>query len=203
MSNQVSTYRQALREQILQTAMEAFAEKGIRAVKMDNIARRLSISKRTLYEVYEKKEDLLFEGIKKYKAQNDDEIRAYAESHNVLDLIVKVYYMKIEEFRAINPLFYTDLAKYPRVVEFLEEDKRTSRSKVVEFFERGIKEGYFRDSVNYEMIPHLFDGLGLYIMKHQLYREYSIKQIFDNMLLVALRGFCTERGISELEARLV
>lgn len=202
MSNQVSTYKQTLREQILHTAMKAFAKKGIRAVKMDNIARRLSISKRTLYEVYEKKEDLLFEGVKKYKAQVDAEIHAYAESHNVLDLMVKVYYMKIEEFRVVNPLFYTDLVKYPRIVEFLEEDKRMNRSKVVKFFERGIQEGYFRDDVNYEIIPHLFDGIGQYIMKHQLYREYSIEQIFDNMLLVALRGFCTERGISELEARL-
>lgn len=48
----ISTYREALKDKILETAMVAFAEKGIRAVKMDDIANSLSISKRTLYEIY-------------------------------------------------------------------------------------------------------------------------------------------------------
>ena len=42
----------------------AFAEKGIRAVKMDDIARMLTISKRTLYEIYPNKEELLLECFK-------------------------------------------------------------------------------------------------------------------------------------------
>ena len=64
----ISTYRENLKDRILSTAMADFAARGIRAVKMDDIANALSISKRTLYEVYENKEDLLFEGIKKYNS---------------------------------------------------------------------------------------------------------------------------------------
>ena len=56
----ISTYKEALKDKILTTAMTAFARNGIRAVKMDDIANALSISKRTLYEVYRNKEDLLF-----------------------------------------------------------------------------------------------------------------------------------------------
>ena len=56
----ISTYKEGLKEKILSTAMAAFYKNGIRAVKMNDIANALSISKRTLYELYKNKEDLLF-----------------------------------------------------------------------------------------------------------------------------------------------
>lgn len=58
----ISPYRQRLKTQIVETAMKAFAEKGIRGVRMDEVASSLGISKRTLYEIYDTKEALLYEG---------------------------------------------------------------------------------------------------------------------------------------------
>ena len=52
-------YRQELKGKILVTAMSLFKREGIKRVKMDDIAQALSISKRTLYETYENKEQLL------------------------------------------------------------------------------------------------------------------------------------------------
>ena len=50
-NSSVTSYRQQLREKILKISMEEFKSKGIRAVKMDDIAALLGISKRTLYEM--------------------------------------------------------------------------------------------------------------------------------------------------------
>ena len=55
----ITTYRQELSENILHTALKLFWKKGIKAVKMDDIAAQMSISKRTLYELYRNKEVLL------------------------------------------------------------------------------------------------------------------------------------------------
>ena len=60
----ISPYKQGLRDVIIDAAIKSFAEKGIRSVKMDDVAAELSISKRTLYEIFDRKEDLLFEGVK-------------------------------------------------------------------------------------------------------------------------------------------
>ena len=60
----LSAYRRGLKGKILETAMVMFAKNGIKAVRMDDIASSLNISKRTLYEIFENKEVLLFEGIK-------------------------------------------------------------------------------------------------------------------------------------------
>ena len=54
-----SVHKQELRERIVETAMRAFSMQGIRAVKMDDVAKMLGISKRTLYELYENKEYLI------------------------------------------------------------------------------------------------------------------------------------------------
>ena len=50
-SSKITAYKQRLRDRIVDTAMTAFAAQGIRAVKMDDIAQQLGISKRTLYEL--------------------------------------------------------------------------------------------------------------------------------------------------------
>ena len=49
---ETTAYKKALKGRIMETAMKAFAERGVKAVKMDDIAQMLSISKRTLYEIY-------------------------------------------------------------------------------------------------------------------------------------------------------
>ena len=51
----LTPYRQSLRDRILDAAMILFAKHGIRAVKMDDVSHALSISKRTLYELYDNK----------------------------------------------------------------------------------------------------------------------------------------------------
>lgn len=53
----MTVYRENLKIKILDTSMQLFKQKGIRAVKMDDIANDMGISKRTLYEIYSNKED--------------------------------------------------------------------------------------------------------------------------------------------------
>jgi AcrR family transcriptional regulator len=106
--------RASLRERIIEKAMQDFAMHGIRAVKMDDLATELGISKRTLYEIFKDKETLLFEGVKVYSDRKREYLQSYAEDgHHVIDIIMEAYRMKVEEVRAVNPVFYLDLMKYP------------------------------------------------------------------------------------------
>ena len=57
--------------------MTLFMADGVRAVKMDDIAAHLGISKRTLYELYSNKEQLLLEGFRFYDDENEREMMAY------------------------------------------------------------------------------------------------------------------------------
>ena len=96
-NNSQNSYRQELRERILATAMNEFYTKGIKAVKMDDIAKRLSISKRTLYEIYQNKEELLLEGMKASEAEFDAHMKAFSfqQSSNVMDILIESYHYQV------------------------------------------------------------------------------------------------------------
>ena len=199
-SKQISSYRQSLREKIIVVAIQAFAREGIKAVKMDTIAHQLGISKRTLYEIYDNKEDLIIEGLKWYQAKRDKEIaQAIGSDKNVIDIILFIYKDKVEEFHNTNPLFYSDLEKYPRVIAQLANDREQNTSRFMKFIECGIEEGFFRRDVDYHFVSMLFDAITHYIMSHQIYRQSSIEDIFHNLVFVTFRGFCTQKGIEALD----
>lgn len=198
---ETTAYRVSLRARIIEKAMQDFSMHGIRAVKMDDLASELGISKRTLYEIFEDKETLLFEGIKVYDERKREYLRSYAEEgHQVMDIILEAYHMKVEEVRAVNPAFYLDIVKYPKLVEHMKEVQQKSREGFISFMKRGVDEGYFRPDVNYELVPHIFDALGQYILSNSLVQQYSVEELFSNCFLIALRGLCTDKGLHTIDA---
>ena len=196
----ITAYKQGLRGKILATAMNDFRQRGIHAVKMDDVATELGISKRTLYEIFDKKEDLLFESLKYYYVERKERIFVKVQNcANVMEIILAVYRIKVEEFQQTNPNFYSDMVKYPQVLRFLNQENQTNRAKFQLFIERGINEGFFRSDVNYELTTRLFDALGNYVIENQLYRQFTIEEIFKNLIFVTLRGMCTTRGAATLD----
>lgn len=196
----VSKHRQEMRERVVATAMKAFAANGVKAVRMDDIAQQLSMSKRTLYELFDDKEDLLLAGIRSYRERREREMMECAsECHNVIETVLFVCRKKVEDFNHTVPQFYTDIVKCPRVMAMLEKDKTQNQERLISFFERGVQEGYFRSEINFEIVAKLFDAIGLYIMEQQLYCHYSIEQLFHNLVFTSLRGICTQQGIEVLD----
>ena len=129
--NAPSEYRKELKGKILTVAMNEFKQHGIKAVKMDDIAHCLGISKRTLYEIYSNKEELLLEGIKKDHEKKAVQMREYAFEghHNVMDILIRFYHMQTETLAGIPPQFFTDMQRFPSVVGVCK--KRLLRSGMV------------------------------------------------------------------------
>ena len=195
----LTAYRLALKEKILQTATSAFVEKGIKDVKMDDIANALSISKRTLYEIYGDKETLLFEVVKRHTQNKREILRKYGEEgHHVIEIILEAYRLRVKESHDVNPAFYEDIIRYPQIVKYMESQREENKEQFMLFMQRGVKEGLFRPDVDYTILPHLFEAIAQYVMKVNLYNKYSLEEIFTNLLLVPLRGFSTEKGLKIL-----
>ena len=196
----LSTYRLSLKSKILDSAMLDFAQRGIKSVKMDDIAKGLNISKRTLYELYENKEILLYECIKKAKAQDEREMLTMMSQHdNVIDIILNIYKIKIEQFKQVTPQFYSDLEKFPKVMSYLEEQHDRDRVLQKQFIVRGVEEGYFRKDVDIDIVIIMFDARSQYVRRTRLYNQYPVKDIFNNMLFISFRGICTQKGIEVID----
>ena len=192
---ETTAYRVSLRERIIEKAMQEFSMHGIRAVKMDDLAADLGISKRTLYEIFKDKETLLLEGIREYYNRKREYLFDYAEENrDVMEIVLESYRMKVEEVRSVNPAFYQDLIKYPKVTRFMKESQEASRTAFLDFMNRGVEDGYFRKDVNYQLVPHIFDALGQHVLNNSLLQQYSVEELYSNFFLIALRGFCTDKG---------
>ena len=196
----ISAYRQSLKTRILEAASDAFSQKGIKSVRMDDIAQSLNISKRTLYEIYENKEVLLYECLKTSKARAQEEMTFIAaQQNNVMDIIMDIYRSKMSQLQKINPQFYSDLEKYPQLQSFLEEQHDKDRTKLKDFLRRGIEEGYFKGDINVDIIANVFDAINEYMKNHKLYTEFPLEQLFNNMLFVTIRGICTQKGVAVID----
>ena len=199
--NTPTEYRRQLRKRILEVASLEFRSKGIRSVKMDDIANSLSISKRTLYEIYENKEQLLMETVKEECNSFDTCMEAYAkgDKHHVIEVLTEFYRLQMKSLAVVTPAYFIELQKYPQILEWLTKNREQRQCNAKQFFEDGIREGYFRSDVNYELITRISTGMMDYIMENRLYNNYAMKDILRNGVLLYIRGFCTLKGIEELD----
>lgn len=196
----LTAYRLSLKDKILDTAIAAFTRKGVKAVRMDDIAKSISISKRTLYEIYGDKEKLLIACVQKSHKERQQYMKAFSDTHNVIEVVIEVYRNNIIYLKEVNHMLYEDIRRYPNVMRFMEDEHNKGQKNFVEFMKRGVEEGYFRPQVNYELVARLFDAIGEHIKRERLYTQYSYEELFANMLLVPFRGFCTDEGIKILNA---
>ncbi len=195
-----NTYREKLKTKILQTATELFYRLGIRQVTMNDIANQLKISKRTLYEIYENKEELLADVLLTSDEQSMHMLKSFdTPGSDVLDIIVKVYLFKTEELSHINPVFFEELHKYPKLTDFIRRRHNRQGKDYLDFIQRGIDEGYFLPNVNYKLLKRISDAAGEYVMNHFLYKEYDFREIFQTSVLLFVRGICTTKGILRME----
>jgi AcrR family transcriptional regulator len=198
---EISKYKKSLRGRIPEVAMKLFLANGIHSVRMDDVAKQMGISKRTIYEIYDNKEALLFDVVVAHFKQRLDNMEyVLRKCSNVMEILLEVYRMKVADFKNTNPLFFSEMVRYPQLQRFLVEQNDHMRENSLLFMQRGIDEGYFRKDVNYEIAGLLFDAMGAYIMEKELYRRYSIEDIFRNIVFVSLRGMCTEKGIQAIDS---
>ena len=200
----LSTYRQELKVRILQTAMREFKQKGIRDVRMDDIAGILGISKRTLYEIYENKEELLLAGLHEEDLAKHEKLQALSADgkNTVMDILITIYNNDLTEITNTNPLFFAGLCKYPRVVKYLTTRTEEQKKEGMAFIYRGISEGYFLPSLDYEVVLKFIRLSSKTMMDELEFHGYVADYLFKNIAALLLRGFCTQKGIKIIDSLL-
>lgn len=195
-----------LRDRIIEKAGSLFIQYGIKNSSMDDIAASMGISKRTIYENFRDKEDLLISYLKKTR----DERNAYFSSDLNDDYIVTEVFIKIIEAQQNYPIanvkFFEDIHKYyPLAVQFIKEDVATNNIFLRGFLRKGIKQGYIRSNLNVEVTAFLVeDSTYTYIRASSLEQPpFSYKELFFTMMINFIRGISTEEGIRIIDEYLV
>lgn len=196
-------YKKELKGKILKASMTQFFKHGIKKIKMDDIARELGISKRTLYEIYQDKEQLLYEGLQKTEEHIDTYLVKYAKDghRNAVEILMESYYIQVDAFSQITPQFFIDILKYKKVMEMLTTRRKEREKTSMDFFQWGIEEGYFRPETVFSVVSMIGQNTMAFIIKSGMYNNVPFQTIFENSFLILIRGLCTEKGIHIVDER--
>jgi len=146
------------RENIIRLALQNFLVFGVRAVTMDEIARLVGISKKTIYAEFSSKEELVNAAIEaslnEYKCDLD-EMDTINES--AIDHLLRMTRYVRETFTSMNPLLMQDIQRfYPKCWQKINEFKT---EKVLQNFimvlEQGKQSGDFRKEINSELLAYM------------------------------------------------
>ena len=192
------------RQRITEEAANMFRTYGIRAVTMDMLANQLGISKRTIYEIFTDKDELL-KGVLKWMAEKQQELikKVFGESENVIEAIFRLFDMMSEHFRKMSPAFKLDMEKYHNdILQALKEnDQMPYYIDNAEMISRGISEGVFRSDIDIAVTNKcIYEVMKMSIEKDNsdmgsLDKEVVIRDFYLNYL----RGISTSKGLGLID----
>jgi AcrR family transcriptional regulator len=188
------------RQKITEEAAIMFRTYGIRAVTMDMLAAQLGISKRTIYEVFSDKDELL-KGVLKWMSKKQHEVmsRIFSESDNVIEAIFKMLDLMTDHFQKMSPAFSMDMKRLHRnVFENPEEMKDMPYlQNNSEILTRGIKEGLFRDDIDIEITNKCLLEVVRMSNDNSVFPldDFLNKDVIRNFYINYLRGISTQKGL--------
>jgi TetR/AcrR family transcriptional regulator, cholesterol catabolism regulator len=188
------------RERIIESAAELFRVYGIKSVTMDSLAIHLAISKRTIYEVFADKEELLV-GVLIWMTEKQKELikKVLNESGNAIAAIFKLLEINMDHFQQMSPAFRNDLKKfhYEVLIKKVDQSELPGYNNNLEIIEKGIKEKLFRKDINAELVNRCIFYMGRTIMDDDLYpfNKFSRRDVIRNILINFLKGISTPKGL--------
>lgn len=198
--NTVINPRTELKQRVIQVALNEFRVQGVKAVRMDDLASQIGISKRTLYEMFKDKEELLMDCLL-YSNQREKErvndIRS--KSKNVLEVILGVFLYSIEMLHETNKLFFEDIKKYPAAYKLVQEVRNSDSKEKMAFFRQGVEQGIFRSDINYPIVDELVKQQFNLLVNTDFFSHHPFLDVYESIMFTYLRGISTVEGASMLE----
>lgn len=192
--------------EIIESAAEVFLKHGIKSVTMDDLAKSLGVSKKTIYKYFDDKNDLITK-IVKAKTTKDKLIceQSRVDTQNAIDALFKISEFVSNMLSNVHTSVFFDLQKYHRDAwTVMEEHKHYFvKSQIKENIERGQREGLYRDSINPEVISSVYIATMDGLFDGQTFDMDSLNfgEIFNEIVGFQIRGLASDKGREYLKSR--
>lgn len=193
-----------IKNKILQKAEELFMQYGIKSITMDEVARRLGISKKTLYKYVDNKADLIAKVIGVY-IEREKEIMLEITSRG-LDAIEEMMQISRHiygQLQRMNPAAVFDLQKYYydswELIHALQDEFTYNMIKAN--IEKGMREGVYRQSINADIIARFYVGNAHAMVNKNLFSvlKYDMAKLHSAFIEYHLHGIASEHGLKVLK----
>ena len=190
-----------MKERIINCSIELFSRYGIKGVTMDAIASELGISKRTLYEQFSCKEQLLETCL---CSRLDQQQLFTLTGKSLIDELVALYagMRRLDLKRAHH--FCRELRKfYAPVYETLHRKLLNYASGWGKHVETGFREGYIRRDVQSALVCIAVSGCLTQLFAYADYEYADVRRVLSpDIIVVFTRGLCTIKGRNYLEQKI-
>jgi len=192
------------KEYIIEQAAQMFVAQGIKAVRMDDIAGRLGVSKRTLYELFGDKEGLLYLAMDRYfRSEDGRRVKMSAGADNVLDRMFMVLNDVLDNSETTSRLIGNLRKFYPAVhARLVREGNERHRTGFRDMLEQGRSEGLFVDYLHDDLALSVFWALaGLTVRGGaiQLPEGVTEREAFVMIITNFMRGISTVKGVQLID----
>ncbi|MEP0713169.1 TetR/AcrR family transcriptional regulator [Algoriphagus sp.] len=188
-----------MRTKILEIASEQFSQYGVRAITMEDIARLAGISKKTIYQEFKDKKELVKDAFKMVLDVDQSELNKFLEGEDgVIEHLVYTSKMVRERLSKLNPMALLEIQKYfPEVWEMFNTYKEeVIVTDIVAVLEKGKILGYFRPEINTRILATMrIDQISSAMNPQNTFKkEFSLFTLHIEMLDHFLHGIFTEKG---------
>lgn len=190
-----------MKERILAEAERLFWKYGIRSVTMEDIARQLGISKKTIYLHFSDKEQILFQVIQEKTSETKVAMECMAvESDNPVEEIMQVLDMMQKRADEVSPNLLIDLKRhYPQAFALFRHHKEGHiMQSILENIQNGISQGLYRDDINPAILARLRIEQIELAFDNDIFPtdQYSMHDIQAELMHHFVRGMLTEKGFT-------
>jgi len=194
-----------MEQQILQKSSEMFVNRGFRAVTMDDIAKEMGISKKTIYIHYQSKPDLVEAAVvyfydmalKKIDQQIKNSQDVISEFYDIRSAFKNLISTELQ-----TKLVYELVKYYPKVTEKLNQKRYEQFDEtVLDNLRRGLNTGYYREDIDIQLVGRYFFITTTNLCDEVMFPSdmFSLDKVESAYLEYHLRAIVTDKGLKKLE----
>lgn len=193
-------------KEIIQKAGVLFMRYGIKSMTMDELARQMGVSKKTLYQFVDNKKHLVKKVILQHIDVQQCHIQeVFNEKVNAIDALMEMTKVVSAQMKEIHPSVMFDLKKYhPESFCILQEHKQSFIYKNIKNnLEVGISSGLYRDNLNPELLTQLYLSMVNSIMdpENSVMNDFSYADLHAEMMRYHIRGIASAEGREYLKQK--
>lgn len=175
------------KEKLISASKELFLKYGIKSVSMDDIARHLGVSKKTIYQHVENKKNLVQEVFCQHiQTENETTLQIVKNSKDAIDEFIQIGAFILAFLKIMKPTLTYDLKKYHKdtwnIME--EEHFQSIEDTVRNNLNRGTKEKLYRPSINTDIITMIYMNNMKYIINNpiEVQQDYDLATVYKEII---------------------
>lgn len=193
-------------QEIIEKVEQVFMRYGIKSVTMDDLARELGHSKKTLYQFFDNKDDLVEQVMRSHVESTQLIIqRIIDEAENAIDAYIQINQHHYQFLREMNPSILYDIQKYYPTSwhQFNLHKNEFVKNAIRNNLQQGIGEGYFRSDMNVDVIALFYIYKMELFADAQLLHEHGLERMecLPEIVKYHLFGIITPKGKAYLESQ--